>query len=786
MGFQPDVFLPCYGMAEATVFVSGGKASEFPRFIRIDREQYYVKNRAVVSEDQDNSLVLVGCGHTWLDQEIAVVAPTTCSRAKPGEIGEIWISGKNVMAGYHENPEANAESFSELPENGKRYFRTGDLGFLDDTGELFITGRIKDLIIIGGVNYYPQDVEQVVERAYGDIQSGGVAAFAVTEGTTEQLVIAVELRREAVTRVSRYPQRLSEIARVVGEAVSRTLEIAVSTVVFLRPGHLPKTSSGKVRRQESRKAYLERSFDALAVWPDEIVTDSVARSKTMYNVEKSLRVINQMGPAHLKVFSQLLQIINDELQLNIVDLDVENSIFFYGIDSIKLIDVHSKLEQSLGYPIPTEIFFRTTTLILLIDQIVEITDISSGYGDDRRLGDEVDRWLQVLTDKFWTMPSPERPANPQSAPILLTGATGYVGVYLLKELLETTDQDVYCLARAMDEQMGWKRIQKNAERYHLSMPKDWQTRVKVVIGDISKERLGLSLERYSHLTHRVGSVFHCAAIDNFYLPYDVIKGTNVIGLVHIGQFCLEENATKPLYYISSCAAALVDDHLKTTETVGLLNGYAQTKFVAERIVLALIEKGFPAINYRLGYLYCLEADMVDEEEAFETFLAAIFHLRCLPVVDLAFDLTPVEYAAKCIAKTALERPEQRKSNYTFYNPVPLQWTDVADQLRRRLPDMRIVPLSEFAERFHEYVLASHRKSVKLLKSVVSEELEQQVNRMFRAAVFDDIGLIQDWCPPCDRAFVAHYLDLVLGSGKESHQEERRLAMPGDIVGDMVG
>lgn len=770
-GFESTVFLPCYGMAEATVFISGGKAHEPPRFIGIDREQYNSKNRAVVSENQVNSHIVVGCGHSWLGQDIAVIDPVSLQRSQAGEVGEIWIAGKNVTPGYYENPQANMASFALLPENGGRYFRTGDLGFFYDN-ELFISGRLKDLIIICGVNYHPQDIEWLVEHAHADIHPSGIAAFAVLDGTTERLVIAVELKREAVTRTRRQPQQLNEIARAVCEAVSRNFEVAVDKVVMLRPGQLPKTSSGKVCRQEYRKTYIERSLDALAVWPDEDAIDSVARRKAMYNIEKALRIINRLEPAHLKVFSQLSQIMSDELQLNLVDLDIEKSIFFYGIDSIKLIDVHGRLEQGLGYQIPTETFFRAGSLVSLIDLIVESDDASRSNSNEHRLRDDVDHWLQVLTDKFSSVQSLGFATRKERAPILLTGASGYLGVYLLKELLDNTVADIYCVTRAMDEDAGWKRIQKNAQRYQLLMPANWQVRVKIIIGDTSKERLGLSPESYLQLTNCIGSVYHCAAIDNFYLPYDVIKETNALGLVRLAQFCMDD-AIKPLYYVSSCAAALMDDNLKTTETVGLVNGYAQTKFVAERIVLGLIEKGFPAINYRLGYLYSLEADLADKEESFETFLASIFHLRCLPDIDIVFDLTPVEYAAKCIAKTSLESREQHKSNYTFYNPVPLKWVDVADYLLYLWPNMRIVPLSEFAELFREYVLLCDRKSVKLLKSVVSEKLEQQVNRMFRSVATDDIGLIADWCPPCDRVFAIHYLDLVLGTGKDPSERTRR-------------
>lgn len=771
-GFDPVAFMPGYGMAEATVFITGAHANQLPRLVRIDRERYTSERRAVLTENTENSLVLVGCGRCTPEQEVKIVDPLAVRALQAGEVGEIWIAGDHVMAGYYERPEADAEVFAILPQTGRRYFRTGDLGFVDASGELFVSGRRKDLIIVGGVNYYPQDIERVVEKAHADVHPTGAAAFAVPGGATERLVVVAEVAREAVARNRKSSGGFVEMARALCEEVSREFEISVSQVVLLRPGHLPKTSSGKVARQECRKAYLDGSFDALVTWPDaKPAISEPAPSSVMHNVEKALRAINRMSVTHLQVFSQLLQILSDELKLNLADIDVDKSIFFYGIDSIRLVDIHGALEQRLGYAIPTEAFFRSATLIGTVEEIAASGRAEANRIDGRRLREDIELWLGRLTEQFNATRAAKAPQSSANDAILLTGATGYLGIYLLQELLHSTPQEIYCLARAMDEKTGWRRIEKNMERYGLQMPEDWRSRVKIVIGDTTKEYLGLAPEVYQAISRRVGSVHHCAAIDNFYLPYEIVKNTNVIGTVHIAQFCMHERV-KPLYYVSSCATRLLNDNRLTTETTGLVNGYAQAKYVAERVVLGLIERGFPAINYRLGYLYSLQADMADTEEAFETMLTAMFQLRCIPHMDAVFDLTPVEYAAKCIAKTALEDfGEGRQRDYTFQNPVPVVWADVCASMLELCPDLQTVTLGEFADRFQDYVRLSDRRNVKLLKSVVSERLEQQLNDMFRAVPNDDIGLVEQWCPPGDRTFAAHYLELVLGSQAQPRAAE---------------
>ncbi len=764
-GLDPNVFLPCYGMAEATVFIAGGEAQTGSRFIRIDSEQYQSKNRAVLSEDQTNSIILVGCGRGWLDMDIKIVNPDTHRCVGDWEVGEIWITGGNVMSEYYENPELNMDSLVVLTENGKRYFRTGDLGFFDANHELYISGRLKDLIIIAGVNYYPQDIEYLVKRPHKTINTNGVAAVGLMEGTTEHLIIAVELDRESVIRVRKSPSLVNEYARSICEAVSQNFEIIAQKIVLLRPGQLPKTSSGKICRQEFRRFYLNHMIEPLAIWPVENKIDIVGETKAENNIEQTLQIINQLRPEQLKVFSCLLKILNEELRLTLADLDMEKSIFFYGIDSIKLVDLHTRLEQNLGYWVPTELFFYSSSLLSLIDQLVENAKSPVHRISENQLRDDIQNWLHILTLEFSSISSSFTRVEEAGSAVFLTGATGYVGIYLLKELLVKTERDIYCLVRAVDEESGWLRMQKNAERYLLMMPDNWRERVKVVIGDTSKDSLGLTPKTYFQLAEHISSVFHCAAIDNFYLPYEVLKATNVLGLVHIVRFCME-NKLKSLHYVSSCAAALLDETPKA-ESIGLVNGYAKTKFVTEQIVLGLIDKGFPATNYRLGYLYSLEADMADKDESFETFLTAIYHLRCLPDIDMVFDLTPVEYAVKCIMQTALQsNRRQTKRNYTFYNPVPLNWIDVSKYLLKSCSDMKIVALPDFVERFQEYVFLSKHKSLKLLKSLVSEKLEQQINQMFHAAKYDDIGLVREWCPPCDKSFVIHYISLVLGTTEE--------------------
>ena len=183
------------------------------------------------------------------------------NRLGAGQIGEIRVAGPNVARGYWRNPEASAAAFgAEIAgEEGGRWLRTGDLGFLDDNGELYVTGRIKDIVIIRGANHYPQDIEDTVQRAHPALRRHGGAAFAVRDGNdAERLVVVQEVERTWRNRID-----IADIVGRIREAVVAGHDIVPYDIALLRPGALPKTTSGKIQRARSRQLWQEGSLDRL-------------------------------------------------------------------------------------------------------------------------------------------------------------------------------------------------------------------------------------------------------------------------------------------------------------------------------------------------------------------------------------------------------------------------------------------------------------------------------------------------------------------------------------------
>lgn len=263
-GFQKSAFYPCYGMAEATLFITGGDPEKSPVTLSLDpaaleRHQAVEKKTKNPAQGQ----TVISCGHTWADQTLLIVDPTTRIACPPKQIGEIWIRSDSVAQGYWNQSVASQDTFQATladDEAALTFLRTGDLGFISDQ-ELFVTGRLKDIIIVRGQNYYPQDVELTVEAAHDALKSGGGAAFAVELQGQERLIVAQEIKRNYLRHLD-----ASEVINDIRRAVLEGHGLQTYAILLLKTASLPKTSSGKVRRHACREAFLSGSMNIVADW----------------------------------------------------------------------------------------------------------------------------------------------------------------------------------------------------------------------------------------------------------------------------------------------------------------------------------------------------------------------------------------------------------------------------------------------------------------------------------------------------------------------------------------
>ncbi len=267
-GFRPEAFYPCFGLAEATLFVSGGVVSDLPRTLTVEAATLE-QNRAVPTQPGPHARTLVSSGRSWGDSLIRIVKPDTLVACAPGEVGEIWTAGPHVTHGYWGREASNAETFQARIQGSEEgpFLRTGDLGFMVD-GEVYVTGRIKDLIIVDGRNHYPQDLELTAESQHEALRPGCSVAFSVDHPEGEQLVVLVEVSaRYSASESGAEPNTLApaQLQKKIRQAVAAAHSVEVHDVVLLQQGEVLKTSSGKVQRRACKAKYQDGSLQR---WPE--------------------------------------------------------------------------------------------------------------------------------------------------------------------------------------------------------------------------------------------------------------------------------------------------------------------------------------------------------------------------------------------------------------------------------------------------------------------------------------------------------------------------------------
>ena len=331
-GFRREAFYPCYGLAEATLLVSGGTKGRAPVLGLPPGDDAGAKQAGPA----------VGCGQAQGDGTIAVVDPVTHRRCADATVGELWLRGGSVAQGYWANPQETDRVFNAKIAGGDDlpYLRTGDLGFLRE-GELFVTGRLKDLINIRGIKHHPQDIERTVQECHSAHQPAGAAAFSVDVDGQEQLVVCQELQR---SQRGADPQQMIAAIRA---AVAEQHELDVYAVVLLKPGQVHKTSSGKVQRFACRADFVAGALDPIAEWrasaaaprrcvaPEGVSAPKDADSLAAWMIEQ-LAAAMGVKPA---------------------EIDPDEPFARYGLDSVKAASFAGELATLIGREVPLMLFW---------------------------------------------------------------------------------------------------------------------------------------------------------------------------------------------------------------------------------------------------------------------------------------------------------------------------------------------------------------------------------------------------------------------------------------------
>jgi len=357
-GFRYESFYPAYGLAEATLKVTSRINERPPQCRFLEAASLESNTVRAVDGAAEGARAFVSCGGAQMDTQIVVVNPTTFRRCSSNEIGELWVRGPGVANGYWNRPEETALTFeASLYDTGESGFlRTGDLGFLDD-GQLYITGRLKDLIIIRGSNYYPEDIEYTARASHPALASYSGAAFSVEASGQERLVIIHEIDRH-------YTAKATDAIAAIRHSVARVHGIHAYSVALVKIGGIPKTSSGKIRRRDCRRKFLSGMLDPMAISTAE---DGNAQSPEdlvglgAVSTEESARR-GAMIRAYLRArIASLLRV--DQASI------LQQPLISLGLDSLMASELKSAIEKEFRVEIPFDWLLGSATLEQLVDYI---------------------------------------------------------------------------------------------------------------------------------------------------------------------------------------------------------------------------------------------------------------------------------------------------------------------------------------------------------------------------------------------------------------------------------
>jgi len=589
-GLKSESFYAAFGLAENTLAVSlGGR-----KIVSVNKRALALGKARMTTEvsEIDASAQIVSCGTPLAGIDVKIVDPEQHVALKPGQIGEIWIAGSGKCLGYWNNPELTLKQFrARLVDDSPYddgYLRTGDMGFLHD-GELFVCGRIKDMIILRGQNYYPQDIENVVERASGLIRHNCVAAFQIHEDSEPALAIVAEVKN---------PSALPD-ARKIAAAVRSYLNVEVALISFIAPRAIPRTSSGKIMRHKTKHMWVEGQFTVLSEFSrekDAGCSESVSgmqssfdELKTRYNLTgmESYNLVEAgLDSLDLVVFMhELKELLKDkgaELLARQVDIGV--------IQRVSVADLFRLAEHLESAP---------------EEAIVELRASLAAFREEQHAAEK-----KMMSDDSKLIFDPPVPASLPEIPVmnqvLLTGGTGFIGPFLIKSLLEQTQAKIHVLVRASDDEQGKQRLRAAMESMGpcpAGLMEMFADRVLPICGDLGQPKLGLTQDVWDFLATEMDTVFHNGATVNYLFNYDRMRDANVLGTNEVLRLAFE-GRPKEFNYVSTTfvfgwAVKSVLYETDFNRDMELLDfGYSQSKWVAEQVVADARSKGLSTRIFR--------------------------------------------------------------------------------------------------------------------------------------------------------------------------------------------
>ncbi len=567
------------------------------------------------------------------------------------EQGELWIRGPQVMKGYLNNPEATAKV---IDVDG--WFHTGDIAYVDEDGYFYIVDRIKELIKYNGYPIAPAELEAVL------LSHPAIADAAVIPSphpsTGEVPKGFVVLKSVATTE---------EIMEFVAGLVAPHKRIRRLEIV----DKIPKSASGKILR----RLLVQREIANIGETPEPQLTQNLQLLEQLASSDEIKRQELMVSYIREKVVKVLGL---DESQ----HLDLQKPLNEMGLNSLSNIDLKNRIDTEIGVNLPIEIFLSGSNIHQLVNILLEqLTSKSIATNDVIDLEAEVILDHAIYPehnyDSFITEPTA----------IFLTGATGFLGAFLLQELLQQTQADIYCLVRATNNDSAQIKVQNNLESYGI-----WQdafrSRIIPVLGDLAKFQLGLSTESFQQIASIIDVIYHSAAWLNYVYPYEALKPSNVLGTQEIFRLA-SFGKVKPVHHISTVAVFESSFYLGKTvsesdplaHSSGMKLSYSQSKWVAEKLAIIARSRGIPVSIYRPPFISGhSQTGAWYTDDVICRMIKGCIQMGSMASITDILDLSPVDYVSKSIVYLSRQREALGKS-FHLNNPQPISWNQLTDFIR---------------------------------------------------------------------------------------------------------
>ncbi|BAJ03955.1 amino acid adenylation domain-containing protein [Shewanella violacea] len=684
-GLKPESHMAVYGLAEATLIVTG-------------------TNKQAVLATSDN-VDYMSSGTCVEVDRVRIVNPETCVEADEQQEGEIWVHGPSVAKGYWNRPEETQTTFkAQILGSELHYMRTGDTGYCKN-GEIHVTGRIKDIVIVQGKNFHPEDIEWSLIDVQG-LRVGGSVAFSLDvvdeQGQTSESLVVVAGVLESDS--DKHPSIISNIRSFIYQ----DHQLQVDRVVLIKPKQIPMTTSGKVQRRLTRQMLVANEFTILG-------DDLLAAVD-----DKSTQARSSIVAATTKAELELTSMWGAILGLSASDIGITDNFFDLGGSSLTMLELSIQLNTTM------ELLFRYPTISSYLYRTSEY------------------EFPEVEKDIYLPAANIDRSLEGETGISLITGGTGFFGLHFLQSMMQRTQDKFVLLIRGENDDVMNKKFTDAVAYFHMEKDIDIG-RVILIRGDLSEHHVGIPDDKYPWVCQNVDKIFHIGSHVNNWLPYEGIREINVDGTRSL--LALARTGRKKEFHYTSTStfspdkadpSVFLEGDTIDKNDINRFFGYDISKYASEQMCRIAREEGLICNIYRLVWIGGhIETGLTKLNDGFNIMLRILITIKAFPKGNYLHDITPVDLLADGMASVQ-GKAKNTDFNLTSQSKESIDMKRLAVMLRGMGYQIDEVSRTEFVERLKNYPLEQwdeHCKSYRQLVIRLFEDPTPKIESFYDGSNF---------------------------------------------------